>query len=59
MMGMEKHETMQGHEHMDMDMGAMKMSADDRMKMLKGHHKQTLWVYWVIVLLGFWMIASP
>ncbi|MCJ7468311.1 MAG: vitamin K epoxide reductase family protein [Maribacter sp.] len=48
---------MEGHEHMDM--GAMKMSADDRMKMLKNHHKQTLWVYWVIVLLGFWMIASP
>jgi hypothetical protein len=59
MMDMEKHETMQSHEHMDMDMGAMKMSADDRMKMLKDHHKQTLWVYWVIVLLGLWMIASP
>ncbi|MGB5928987.1 MAG: vitamin K epoxide reductase family protein [Cyclobacteriaceae bacterium] len=57
MMDMEKHDSMQGHEHMDM--GAMKMSAGDRMKMLKDHHKQTLWVYWVIVLLGFWMIASP
>jgi hypothetical protein len=61
MMDMEKHEHKKGHEHMDMDMdmGAMKMSADDRMKMLKDHHKQTLWVYWAIVLLGFWMIASP
>lgn len=48
---------MEGHEHMDM--GSMKMSSDDRMKMMKEHHKQTLWVYWVIVLLGFWMIASP
>jgi uncharacterized membrane protein len=48
---------MASHEHMDM--GSMKMSADDRLKMLKDHHKQTLWVYWVIVLLGFWMIASP
>ncbi|WP_233530730.1 vitamin K epoxide reductase family protein [Gelidibacter salicanalis] len=57
MMDMEKHETMHGHEHIDS--GAMKMSADDRMKMLKDHHNQTLWVYWVIVLLGFWMIASP
>ncbi|WP_317130772.1 vitamin K epoxide reductase family protein [Algoriphagus aquimarinus] len=57
MMDMEKHNTMQGHENMDM--GAMKMSAADRMKMLKDHHKQTLWVYWVIVLLGVWMIASP
>ncbi len=59
MMYMGKHETMQGHEHMDMDMGAMKISADDRMKMLKDHHKQTLWAFWVIVLLGIWMIASP
>ena len=57
MMDMEKHDTMQGHENMDM--GAMKMSAGDRMQMLKDHHKQTLWVYWTIVLLGFWMIASP
>lgn len=57
MMDMEKHDTMQGHEHMDM--GAMKMSADDRMKMLNDHHKQTLWAFWIIVLLGFWMIASP
>jgi hypothetical protein len=58
-MDMEGHEHKKGHEQMDMDMGAMKMSSADRMKMLKDHHKQTLWVYWVIVLLGFWMIASP
>ncbi len=57
MMDMDKHHTMQDHEHMDM--GSMKMSANDRMNMLKEHHKKTLWVYWVIVLLGFWMIASP
>ncbi len=50
---------MESHEHKDMDMGDMKMSADARMKILVDHHKQTLWVYWVIVLLGFWMIASP
>ena len=53
MMAMEGHEHKKGHEQMDMS--AMKMSTDDRMKMLKDHHKQTLWVYWVIVLLGFWM----
>lgn len=57
MMDMEKHEHMKGHEHLEM--GAMNMSAQDRMKMLKDHHKQTLWVYWVILLLGLWMIASP
>lgn len=59
MMEMESHEHKQGHDHRDMDMGTMKMSAEDRMKMLNDHHKQTLWVYWTIVLLGFWMIASP
>lgn len=57
MMDMEKHEHMKGHEHLEM--GAMNMSAQDRMKMLNNHHKQTLWVYWVILLLGLWMIASP
>jgi len=50
---------MEGHDHKDMDMGSMKMSMDDRMEMLKKHHKQTLWVFWTVVLLGFWMIASP
>jgi len=50
---------MESHNHKDMDMGAMKMSAEDRMEMLKKHHKQTLWVFWVVVLLGVWMIASP
>lgn len=56
-MDMEKHEHMKGHEHLEM--GAMNMSAQERMKMLNNHHKQTLWVYWVILLLGLWMIASP
>ena len=50
---------MESHEHKGMDMGAMKMSAEDRMKVLVNHHKQTLWVFWVVVLLGFWMISSP
>ncbi len=42
-----------------MDMNPMKMSAEDRMEMLKKHHKQSLWVFWVVVMLGVWMIASP
>ncbi len=54
MMDREKHS---GHGHMEM--GSMKMGMDDRMEMLKKHHKQTLWVFWTVVLLGFWMIASP
>jgi hypothetical protein len=31
----------------------------DRMKMLHMHHKQTLWIYWTIILLGIWMLSSP
>lgn len=26
---------------------------------LREHHRATLWVYWTIVLLGVWMMASP
>jgi hypothetical protein len=48
---------MESREHKDM--GGMKMSTEDRMKMLVNHHKQTLWVFWAVVLLGFWMIVSP
>ncbi|MFL9845257.1 vitamin K epoxide reductase family protein [Flavobacterium rhizosphaerae] len=35
----------------DMDM--------DRMQMLKAHHAKTLWVYWLIILLGAWLALSP
>jgi uncharacterized membrane protein len=37
----------------------MEMSDEMRQKMLHMHHMQTLWVYWMIVLLGFWMVFSP
>ncbi len=26
---------------------------------MENHHRQTLWIYWTIVLLGFWMLVSP
>ena len=42
-----------------MDMGDMKMNTEDRKKMLHMHHIQTLWIYWGVVILGIWMIASP
>lgn len=35
------------------------MSEEDRRHMLRMHHKQTLWVYWTIILLGFWTLLSP
>ncbi len=30
-----------------------------REQRLRMHHRQTLWVYWSLVLLGFWMLAAP
>lgn len=36
-----------------------KMDQKQRMKMMKMHHKETLWIYWSILLLGFWMISFP
>jgi uncharacterized membrane protein len=35
------------------------MSREDRLEMLRMHLRQTLWVYWLVVLLGVWLIASP
>ncbi|MFC6998809.1 vitamin K epoxide reductase family protein [Rufibacter roseus] len=37
----------------------MMMSEDMRKKMLHMHHMQTLWVYWMIILLGAWVLLSP
>jgi hypothetical protein len=39
--------------------GNHEMSHDQRMEMLHMHHMQTLWVYWLLIILGFWMILSP
>ncbi|MBF9253721.1 vitamin K epoxide reductase family protein [Pontibacter sp. 172403-2] len=35
------------------------MTPEMRQKMLHMHHMQTLWVYWMIILLGAWMVLSP
>ncbi|MEX2592019.1 MAG: vitamin K epoxide reductase family protein, partial [Anditalea sp.] len=35
------------------------MSNDQRKEMLHMHHMQTLWIYWTLVILGIWMVASP
>jgi len=35
------------------------MSHDDRLSMLQMHHKQTLWVYWTLPILGVWMLLAP
>ena len=31
----------------------------DSMEMLRSHHKQTLWVYWTLIILGVWLILAP
>jgi hypothetical protein len=41
------------------DSGGGGMDKEQRMKMLHMHHKQTLWVYWTVILLGAWMILFP
>ncbi len=35
------------------------MTEDQRLDMLRAHHKHTLWVYWSILMLGFWMVLAP
>ncbi|WP_242916469.1 vitamin K epoxide reductase family protein [Pontibacter liquoris] len=37
----------------------MMMTDEMRHQMLKMHHMQTLWVYWMIMLLGAWVLLSP
>ncbi|MEJ8804068.1 MULTISPECIES: hypothetical protein [Pontibacter] len=37
----------------------MEMNPEMRQKMLHMHHMQTLWVYWMIIILGVWVLLSP
>lgn len=37
----------------------MEMTPDMRKQMLHLHHLHTLWVYWLVVLLGFWVLLAP
>lgn len=39
--------------------GHHEMTRDDRLQMLAMHHKQTLWIYWTLPLLGLWMLCAP
>lgn len=43
----------QGDNHMQM------MKPDQKMQMLHMHHMQTLWVYWMLIILGIWVMVSP
>lgn len=35
------------------------MTEDQRIEMQQMHHQQTLWIYWLVVLLGCWTLLSP
>jgi uncharacterized membrane protein len=50
---------MMHEDHKEKGNGSMKMDMDDRRQMLHMHHRQTLWVYWLVVMLGFWVLLSP
>lgn len=39
--------------------GGMKTDSGQRREMLNMHHSNTLWIYWSLVMLGVWMVASP
>lgn len=49
--GGDSHESHGDHHH--------EMSHDDRLQMLQQHHRQTLWVYWSLVMLGLWTALAP
>lgn len=35
------------------------LSSEQRRQMQHMHHRQTLWVYWSLIMLGVWMVMSP
>lgn len=45
--------------HSEMHKMNKEKGMSDKMKMLKMHHSQTLWVYWLIIILGGWILISP
>lgn len=48
-----------GSEDSDSQHAGHSMTPEMRRDMLSKHHGQTLWAYWGLVILGFWMVASP
>jgi hypothetical protein len=49
-----------GHEqHKEHGHGGHPMTREDRLQMLKMHHKHTLWIYWTIIMLGCWLLVAP
>lgn len=46
----------EGNESMQ---GMNMMDSEEKMKMLHMHHKNTLWVYWLVIILGVWVLLAP
>lgn len=59
MKGKHKQDKDKSDKEKDTEEKGHKMSREQREKMLHMHHMQTLWVYWMLVLLGVWMVLSP
>ncbi|HSK08089.1 MAG TPA: vitamin K epoxide reductase family protein [Vicinamibacterales bacterium] len=47
------------HEHGGREHDMAHGGGADMSQMMRRHHEQTLWVWWTVVLLGFWMMATP
>ena len=45
-----------GRRHSDSD---HEQGGPDRAAILKMHHRQTLWVYWLLIMLGIWLVLNP
>ncbi|MBW3598083.1 MAG: vitamin K epoxide reductase family protein, partial [Planctomycetes bacterium] len=54
-----EHEQHEHGDHEEHGHGGHHMSEEDRLEMLKMHHKHTLWVYWTIIMLGCWLLVAP
>jgi hypothetical protein len=37
----------------------MEMTREQRLEMVCMRHRQTLWVYWLVLLLGVWLLVAP
>lgn len=55
---MAEHEMKQHHEEHHGD-GHGEPYSDARYQMLRMHHKQTLWIYWTLIMLGIWTALAP
>ncbi len=53
------HEGHEGHASAQQGGGGHEMTQEQRMAMAREHHRQTLWVYWSLVMLGIWVAVSP